>query len=470
MIMEQGIKKLKSKISGTLVLPGDEAYDEARKIYNGMIDKYPAIILQCQNIRDVQLGVNYAREHNMDISIKSGGHSGAGLALVDEGLVIDLSPLKKIEIDNNSRTAKIQAGNTLKEIDKATHEYGLALPAGIIGTTGIGGLTLGGGMGYLSRKGGLTIDNLKEAEIVLANGEIVIANKNSHGDLFWAIRGGGGNFGVIVNFTFDLIPIKNVYGGPMFWPLSKAEEAMKFYDELTADASNDLYGFFAFLVVPPEAPFPEKLHNERVCGVLWCYTGPIEKAEEVFKPIRGFGPPILDFVGEIPMPALNSMFDDLYSPGMHWYWKAHFINEFKAGAIRESIKYGSKIPSIHSTTHFYPIDGKVHEVENHETAWANRDARWAQVIVGVDPNPATADISTQWCKDYFEAMKPYAMNGGAYVNFMMDEGQERVKAAYGKNYDRLVKVKTKYDPDNLFHINQNIKPEIATDTEPIAAE
>jgi hypothetical protein len=468
--METSIKNLKKNVSGKVILPVDEDYDEARKIYNANIDRHPAIILKCKSLEDVQMGVNYGRENKLDISIKSGGHSGAGFALVDDGLVIDLSEMKNLEINREARTAKIQAGNMLKDIDKATHAYGLALPGGIIGTTGIGGLTLGGGMGYLSRKGGLTIDNLIEAEIVLATGEVVIANENNHPDLFWAIRGGGGNFGVIVNFTFNLIPIKNVYAGPMFWPLSRAEEAMKFYDELTRDATNDLYGFFAFLMVPPEAPFPENLHNKRVCGVFWCYTGPIQKAEKIFKPIREFGPPVLDLVGEIPMPGLNTMFDHHYPPGMQWYWKAHYIDEFQDGCIRESIKFGSKISNVYSTTHFYPVDGKVHEVENHETAWANRDARWAQVIVGVDPDPATAEISCQWCKEYFEAMKPYAMNGGAYVNFMMDEGQERVKASYGDNYERLVLVKTKYDPNNLFHINQNIKPKATTDTSPIAAE
>ncbi len=444
-------------LSGEVITPKDTNYENARAIYNAMIDKKPAIIVKCKTTEDVVNAVNYARDNNIETSIRSGGHNGAGLALVDDGLVIDLSEMKAININPQSKTAVIQSGNTLADVDAATHEYGLALPSGIIGTTGIGGITLGGGIGYLSRKGGLSIDNLLECEVVLATGEVVTANKNSHPDLFWALRGGGGNFGVVVSFTFNLIAIKNVYAGPMFWPLEKAKKAMKFYDNVTKTASNDLYGFFAFLIVPPAEPFPEDLWNKNVCGVVWNYTGPIEKAEEVFKPIREFIPPILDFVGETPMPALNGMFDALYPPGMQWYWRAHYIKELTDESIDENIEFGSKIPTMHSTTHFYPIDGAVHEVSNNETAWANRDARWAQVIVGVDPDPAKADKVTNWCKDYFDALTPYAM-GGAYVNFMMEEGQARIKSSYKDNYDRLVEIKTKYDPDNFFHINQNIKP------------
>lgn len=455
--METKIEELKNKTKGQIILPQDDNYDEARKIYNAMIDKHPEIIFKCKDTDDVIQAVNFGRENKLEVSIRSGGHNGAGLALVDDGLVIDLSEMKNIQVDGKKKTAVVQPGNTLSDLDKATHEHGLALPVGINGTTGIAGLTLGGGLGYLSRKGGLTIDNLLEAEVVLASGELITANETDHPDLFWALRGGGGNFGVVVSFTFNLIPIKNVYAGPMFWPIEKAEEAMKFYDTITKNASDDLYGFFAFLIVPPGEPFPENLHNKNVCGVVWCYTGPSEKAEEVFKPIREFGPPILDWVSEMPMPTLNGLFDDLYPKGMQWYWRAHYVNELTDECIQENIKYGSNIPTFHSTTHFYPIDGKVHEVSQEDTAWANRGARWAQVIVGVSPDPSDADKVTQWCKDYYEGVKPYA-EGGSYVNFMMQEGQERIKAGYKGNYDRLSQIKKKYDPDNFFHINQNIVP------------
>ena len=450
-------KNLTSQIGVQIITPNDENYDEARSIYNAMIDKRPAAIAVCKSDKNVIDVVNFARENNIETSIRSGGHNGAGLALIDNGLVIDLSEMNKIQIESTTKTAIIQPGSLLKDVDAETHKFGLALPSGIIGTTGIGGLTLGGGIGYLSRKGGLTIDNLIECKIVLASGELVTANKESHPDLFWAIRGGGGNFGIVTSFKFRLLDIKNVYAGPMFWPIESAKETMQFYDKLTKNASNDLYGFFAFLTVPPAAPFPEHLWNQKVCGVVWNYTGPIEKAEEIFKPIRQFGPPILDFVGEIPMPSLNSMFDALYPPGMQWYWRAHYIKELTAESIDVNIEFGNKIPNFHTTTHLYPIDGAVHNVANNETAWANRNARWAQVIVGVDPNPDNAAEITSWCKNYYDALTPYAM-GGAYVNFMMEEGQSRIKDSYKDNYERLQTIKSKYDPNNLFHINQNIKP------------
>ena len=445
-------------LTGKVIVPKDPNYDEARTIYNAMIDKKPAVIVTCKTKADVINAVNFARDNNTEVSVRSGGHNGAGLALVDGGLVVDLSEMKAIAIDPLSKTVIVQPGNTLSDVDAATHEFGLALPSGIIGTTGIGGITLGGGLGYLSRKGGLTIDHLLECEVVLSNGNLVVANKDTNPDLFWALRGGGGNFGVVVSFKFSLIDIKNVYAGPMFWPIEQAEEAMVFYDTILKTASNDLYGFFAFLIVPPAAPFPEHLWNQNVCGVVWNYTGPIEKAEEVFKPIREFGTPILDFVSEIPMPALNGMFDALYPPGLQWYWRAHYIKELTPEAIKVNVTHGSKVPTMHSTMHLYPIDGVCHDVANSETAWANREARWAQVIVGVDPNPANAETITNWCKNYFDALIPHAM-GGAYVNFMMNEGQERIKASYKDNYERLVQVKTKYDPNNFFHINQNIKPQ-----------
>ena len=456
--MKKLTEELRNRTQGQIILPQDENYDQARAIYNAMIDKRPAIILKCKDKEDVVQAVNFAQENNLEVSIRSGGHNGAGLALVNDGLVIDLSEMKSIKINPSEKTAIVEPGNTLSDLDKATHEYGLALPVGINGTTGIAGLTLGGGLGYLSRKGGLAIDNLLEAQVVLASGELVTTNASSHSDLFWALRGGGGNFGVVVSFTFNLIPIKNVYAGPMLWPLAQTEEVMKFYDETTKSASNDLYGFFAFLTVPPADPFPEHLHMKKVCGIVWCYTGDMEKAAEVFHPIRAFGPPILDFVSELPMPALNGMFDELYPPGYQWYWKGNYFDELTDDCIQEHIKHGSKLPTMLSTTHLYPIDGKVHEIAQEDTAWANRGARWAQVIAGVSTNPEEADKITKWSREYHEAMQPYALGGG-YVNFMMEDDQARVKESYGVNFDRLRSIKKKYDPDNFFHMNQNIKPE-----------
>ncbi len=445
-------------LTGQVIEPKDPDYDEARSIYNGMIDKKPSLIVICKNTEDVVNAVNYARKNNLEVSIKGGGHNGAGLSLVDDGLVIDLSEMKGYDIDAQAKTIRVDPGFTLAEIGIITSEHGLYLPFGINGTTGISGLTLGGGLGYLSRKGGLTIDNLSECKVVLANGDVVTANEDSHPDLFWALRGGGGNFGVVVSFEFKLLPVATIYGGPMIWEMDDAEKTFRFYEDFTDTDNHDLYGFYAFLTVPPAAPFPEEHWNKRVCGVVWNYTGPLEKAEAVFRPVREKTNPIIDFVGEMPMQQLNTLFDDMFPKGMQWYWRAHYMNEVPAEALDINIKFGKAIPNVHSTTHFYPIDGKVHEIANDETAWANRGVRWAQVIVGVDPDPENAQRITDWCKNYYDELKPYAANQGAYVNFMMNEGQGRIKSSYKENYKRLVDVKTKYDPDNFFHINQNIKP------------
>lgn len=446
------------EISGEVILPDNPKYNDERKLYNGMIDKKPAAIIKCKGTQDISNAIKYARGHKLELSIRSGGHNGAGLGLCNSGLAIDLSLMKKISINRRNKTANIESGCLLKEIDAKTHEYGLALPTGIIGTTGIGGITLGGGMGYLTRKCGLTIDSLLAAEVVLADGSVVIANEENHPDLLWALKGGGGNFGVVSSFTFQLHEISEVYAGPMFWPLEKAKKAMIFYRDLMESADNDLYGFFAFLRVPPGDPFPETLHNQDVCAIVWNYTGPAHKREEVFKPIRQFGPPILDFVGPIQFPALQGMFDSLYPKGMQWYWKSDFFRELTAGAMNAMIEHGSKIPpGFHSTMHLYPIDGKAAEIASNATAWAQRNARWTQVIVGVDPDPTRKDQIIKWSKDYFQATHPYASQG-TYINFMMEEENGRVESTYGVNMKRLVEIKRKYDPTNFFHINQNIKP------------
>jgi len=360
-------------------------------------------------------------------------------------------------VDPDKKTARVEGGCTLGDVDHATHAFGLALPSGIISTTGVGGITLGGGIGYLTRKYGLSIDHVLEANVVLADGTYVTANKDQNQDLYWAIRGGGGNFGVVTSFLFRLDPVHTNYSGPMFWPIEKATEVMKWYRELMADAPDEVYGFFAFLIVPPSAPFPEELHLKTVCGVVWNYTGPMEQAEEVFKPIREFGPPILDFVGPMPHPVLNSLFDVFYPPGLQWYWRADFVNELSDEAIAEHVKFGEKTPTPHSTMHLYQVDGAAGRIGKTDTPWNYRDAKWAQVIVGVDPDPANNDKIISWCKDYYDALHPYGA-GGAYVNFLMEEGEDRIKATYGENYVRLAEIKSKYDPDNFFRINQNIKP------------
>jgi FAD/FMN-containing dehydrogenase len=457
MPIEDAITKLKGTVRGGVIRPEDKNYDEACKVYNGMIDKRPRLIVRCADVADVICSVNFAREHDVLLAIRGGGHNAGGLGTCDDGLVIDMSGIKYTRIDPTTRTAMVGGGCTWGDVDHATHAFGLATPSGILSTTGVGGLTLGGGIGHLTRKCGLSIDNLISADLVLADGNFVKANAESNPDLFWAIRGGGGNFGVVTSFTFKLHPIDTIYGGPMLWELSETEEVMKWYRDLIPTAPDDLNGFFAFLTVPPAPPFPEHLHRKKMCGVVWAYIGELTKAEEAFKPIRAFKKPALDFVGPLPHPALQGMFDAIYPPGLQWYWRADFVNELNDQAIAEHIRFGNRLPSMHSTMHLYPINGAAARVGKHDTAWNYRSATWAQVMVGVDPDPANNDKTISWTKSYYDALHPYSA-GGAYVNFMMDEGEERVKATYGDNYERLVAIKNKYDPHNLFRVNQNIQP------------
>lgn len=455
MIEQTAINSFRSMIRGEVIQSGDELYDSARKVYNGMIDRHPKIIAKCADVADVINAVNFGRNNNMLISIRGGGHNAGGLGVCDDGLVIDLSKIKYTHIDPNAATIRVGGGCTWGEVDHTTNFFGYAVPSGIISTTGVGGLTLGGGIGHLTRKFGLTIDNLEEVDIVLANGKLVQANKNNNPDLFWAIRGGGGNFGAVTSFLFKLNKLSNVYAGPMLWELDRAEEIMKWYNDFIKKAAEDINGFFAFLTVPPGDPFPQNLHLKKMCGIVWCNTSSEKKAQKALESARKLNP-IFEFTGTMPLPMLQSMFDALYPPGLQWYWKADFVNDLTDEAIKLHIKYGRELPTMHSTMHLYPVNGAASKPKKKDTAWSYRDATWAMVIVGVDPDPANKDLITNWTKDYYNALHPYSA-GGAYVNFLMhDEGEERVMATYRNNFDRLVQVKKKYDPKNLFRVNQNI--------------
>jgi hypothetical protein len=447
-----------SSLRGTITCVGDDGYETARPVFNGMIDRYPAYIVRVADVADVISAVNFAHQNKLAVAIRSGGHNGGGLGTVDDGLVIDLKDMHGIRVDPVEKTVRVEGGCTWGEVDHATHPFGLATPSGIVSSTGVGGLTLGGGLGHLSRKYGLTIDNLLEVDVVLADGRFITANASKNSDLFWAVRGGGGNFGVVTAFLYRLNPVDTVYAGPMFWELEKSAEVLRWYRDFITKAPEDVNGFFAFLTVPPAAPFPQNLQMKKVCGIVWCYTGSLEKAESVFKPIRQFGPPILDFVGPIPYPALQSMFTPLYPPGQQWYWRADFVNELSDEAIAQHVKYGPQMPTWQSTMHLYPINGAVHRIGKKDTAFNYRESTWGSVIAGIDPDPSNKDKISQWTKDYWAALHPYSA-GGAYVNMMMDdEGQERVQASYRDNYARLAEIKKKYDPTNFFHVNQNIQP------------
>ena len=454
------VDALRANLRGDLIQPSDDDYDNARALYNGMIDKRPAAIARCVDTADVIACVNHARENNILLAIRGGGHNGAGLGSCDGGLVIDLSRMNGVRVDPEAKTVRVEGGCTWGDVDHATHVFGLAAPTGIISTTGVGGLTLGGGLGHLTRKCGLTIDNLIEADMVLADGSFVTVGSTKNEDLYWAIRGGGGNFGVVTSFLFRLHDVHTNYAGPMLWELDKTEDVLKLYRELITQAPDDINGFFAFLTVPPAPPFPEEIHLKKMCGIVWCCTCSPEEGKKATDPFRELARPAFELVGPMPHPILQSMFDALYPKGLQWYWKANFFKEISDSSIGLHAKFGSELPTMHSTMHLYPINGAASRVGSKETPWINRDATWAQVIVGVDPDPANNDKMIKWSREYWDAVKPHSA-GGAYVNFMFhDEGQEHVKATYGGNYDRLVKIKTKYDPANLFRVNQNIKPAV----------
>jgi len=456
------ITEFRNQLRGDLIDPSDDRYDNERRVYNAMIDRKPAMIVKCADVADVIAALRFARQHELQVSIRGGGHNAGGLGIWDDCLVIDLSPIRFVHVEPGARTVRVGGGCTWGDVDHAMHAFGLAVPSGIIASTGVGGLTLGGGMGHLTRKFGLTIDSLLAADVVLADGSFVVASSDQNQDLFWAIRGGGGNFGVVTSFLFRAHPVQMVCAGPMLWDLDDAADIMKWYRDFIVDAPEEMNGFFAFLTVPPGPPFPEALHFRKMCGIVWCYTGPLEQANAILEPLRKFRKPAFEFFAPMPFPTLQSMFDGLYTKGLQWYWKADFVNELSDEAIALHIQHGSELPSLHSTMHLYPINGAAHRVGNNATPWSHRDSTWSEVIVGVDPDPANADHITAWARNYWQALHPYGA-GGAYVNFMMeDEGEDRIRATYGENYDRLSEIKAKYDPDNFFRINQNIRPQVTS--------
>jgi FAD/FMN-containing dehydrogenase len=422
-----------------------------------MIDRKPRLIARCADVADVMAAVRFGQETGLRVSVRSGGHNAGGLGVCDDGLVIDLSRIRYVHVDPPSRTMRVGGGCTWGDLDHAGHAFGLAVPSGMISTTGVGGLTLGGGLGHLTRRYGLTIDNLLAADLVLADGSFAVASAKENSDLFWALRGGGGNFGVVTSFLFQAHPVHTVSAGPMLWEMDQAADLLKWYCEFLPRAPEDVSGFFAFLVVPPAPPFPEHLHLRKMCGIVWCCTGPADQAAKAFEAARRYRRPALDLVGPMPFPGLQSMFDPLYPAGLQWYWRADFFNELSDQAIDAHVQHGARVPTMHSTMHLYPIDGAAHRVGKDDTAWSYRDAVWSEVIVGVDPDPANRELITAWTKNYWDAVHPYSA-GGAYVNFMMEEGEDRIRATYRDNYDRLAAVKAKYDPGNFFRVNQNIKP------------
>lgn len=451
---------LGAALRGTLILPQDAAYDDARALYNSMIDRRPAAIARVADTADIIACVNFARTHELELAVRGGGHQASGLALADDGLAIDLAAMRSTTVDPGAGTVRVDGGALWGDVDHATVAFGAAVPSGFIASTGVGGLALGGGIGYLTRRFGLTVDNLLSADVVLADGTLITADEQQHSDLFWALRGGGGNFGVITSFTFTMHQIGeqgSIIGGPVLYKMADAPAVMRWYRELLPTLPEELSGWIGLLTIPPAPPFPEELWGTKSCGIVWCYTGAHDVAEQVLAPVREFGSPLLVGLHQMPFNVLQQAFDGLYPAGLQWYWRADFVTEISDAAIAVHARFGASLPTGHSSMHLYPIDGAAARVRPDATAFAYRDGGWAGVIVGVDPDPANAKLITDWTKSYHDQLHPTTA-GGAYVNFMMDEGAERIRASYLHNYERLARIKAQYDPANLFRHNQNIVP------------
>ena len=447
---------IEDRLRGEVIHREHPEYDRARMVDNGSIDRYPLLIVRCADAGDVIASLAVGADAGLDIAVRGGGHSVPGFGTVDDGLVIDLSPMRNVRVDPKERLAEVGGGATLGDVDHATHAFGLATPLGVLSATGVGGLTLGGGQGYLTRKLGLTIDNLAAADVVLADGTFRTASDDDDADLLWALRGGSGNFGVVTRFTYRLHPISTVVAGPMLWPLDRAAEVMAFYRNFVPEASEDLNGLFAFLTVPPGPPFPEELHLEKMAGVVWCWAGAPDEADEILAPFRAMSP-ALDGVMEMPLPALQRAFDPLYPPGLQNYWRAHLFDQLSDQAIERHVEGAETLPTPLSGVLLYPLDGAAARVGPGDTAWGHRNARWSEVIFGTDPDASNFGLLKAWTIEYWETVRPHAL-GGAYVNFVGDDGEESVRPSYGDNFDRLAELKRTYDPDNVFHINQTIRP------------
>jgi FAD binding domain/Berberine and berberine like len=444
---------------GRLIGPSDSDYDEARALYNGMIDKRPKLIARCTDAADVLASVNYGRENKLLLAIRGGGHSGPGFGSCDGGLVIDLSQMRSARVDPLTQTVRVDPGCTAADLDHATHAFGLAVPLGIVGSTGVAGLTLGGGTGYLTRKHGLTIDNLLEVDMVLADGSFVTASKDKHADLFWAVRGGGGNFGVVTSFLFQAHPVKTVFAGPIFWDAQEAKRVMRTYRDFIPNAPEELGLFVGLKTVPPTDPFPKEHWNKRACALIGAFNGPVAGGQKLMGGLLEKLPaPLFNWMGEMPWTVINGLFDPFFPKGLQWYWKGDFVKTLPDEAIDVHVANALKAPTAFCLMHLYPIDGAVRRVAKDATPWAARDASWSMVIAGISSEPKDAGALRTWGRAYWEAIHPFNLKG-AYVNFMdADEANNRVELSYGGNHKRLTAIKAKYDPNNLFRVNQNIKP------------
>lgn len=455
---EKAVEEFKSRLRGRLLCPGDDGYDEARKIWNAMIDRRPSLIVRCAGTADVIASVNFARENSILTAVRGGGHNVSGNAMCDGGLVIDLSGMKSVRVDPQTFTARVEPGVRLGELDHEAQTFGLVVPAGIVTDTGVSGLTLGGGLGWLHRAWGLTIDNLISADIVTASGKLLKASKEENEDLFWAIRGGGGNFGVVTSFEFRCRQFgPTALAGIVMHPIGRARELLAFYREFTASAPDEVTAFALVRMAPP-APFvPKEFHGTPIAAMIACYAGPPDEGAEVIRPIKEWGEPIADVLIPKPFVVHQSMFDAGQPPGGYYYWKSHYFNELSDDALDTIVKQGAAITSPMSILATVHLGGSVSRVGENSTAYPNRQAPYVMNVNGSWADPSTTETNIAWVRETWDALAPYA-TGARFANF---EAEDQAMAIYGEEkYKRLVEIKNKYDPQNLFRLNQNIKPTV----------
>jgi FAD/FMN-containing dehydrogenase len=457
-LKEAAIEEFKSSLRGNLLRPGDNDYDDARKVWNAMIDRRPSLMVRCAGTADVIAAVNFAREHNLLTAVRGGGHNVSGNAVCDGGLVIDFSGMKSVRVDPQTNTARVEPGVRLGELDHETQTFGLVVPAGIVTDTGVAGLTLGGGLGWLHRSWGLTIDNLISADIVTADGRLFKASKEDNKDLFWAIRGGGGNFGIATSFEFQCRKFgPTALAGIVMHPIGRARELLEFYREYTATAPDEVTAF-ALLRMAPQAPFvPKEFHGTPIAAIVACYAGPPDKGVEIIRPIKQWGEPIVDALVPKPFVVHQSMFDAGQPVGGYYYWKSHYFNELSDEALDLIVRQGSAITSPMSILATVHLGGAVSRIGENDTAYPNRQAPYVMNVNGSWADPSTTETNIAWVRETWDALSPYA-TGARFANF---EGEDQALAIYGEEkYQRLVEIKNKYDPKNLFRLNQNIKPTV----------
>jgi FAD/FMN-containing dehydrogenase len=457
-LVDVDLGELKNGLGGTLLTPESPGYDEARSIWNAMIDRRPGLIVQCTDTSDVVRAVRFARAHELLVAVRGGGHNIAGNAVCDGGVVIDLSPMREVRVDPAARTARVGAGATLADVDQATQAHGLATPLGVNSTTGIAGLTLGGGFGWLSRRLGLTIDNLLSAEVVTAQGDIVRASASANPDLFWAIRGGGGNFGIVTSFEFRLHPIgPEVLAGLVVHPLAGARDVLRFYREFLPTTPEQFACWFVLRQAPPLPFLAPEWHGKHILALAMCWSGDIAEGERVAAPLRQFGKPIADVVGPNPYAGWQTILDPLLTPGFRNYWKSHDFLELSDGLMDVLLEYAARIPDPNTEIAYAQLGGAINRVAPEATAYGRRDAQFLMNVHGRWPDAGQDPACIGWARELFKAAAPFA-TGGVYVNFLAQDEEERVRAAFGPNYDRLAEIKNRYDPTNLFRMNQNIRP------------